>query len=45
MLFDQMTYDSQVHGGYTCDYIIINGDLIAHGLAQDPKGPYREDLY
>ncbi len=45
MLFNQLTYDEKGQGGYTCDYILINGDLIAHGLSQDPKGPYRDDLY
>ena len=41
MLFNELTYDEF----YTCDYIIINGDLIAHGIAQEPEGVYQEDLY
>ena len=45
MLFNELTYDEKGQGGYTCDYIIINGDLIAHGLSQDPNGAYQEDLY
>ena len=45
MLFNELTYDEKGQGGYTCDYILINGDLIAHGLAQDPKGQYSDDLY
>ncbi len=41
MLFNELTYDEF----YTCDYIIINGDLIAHGIAQEPEGVYQEDIY
>ena len=41
MLFNELTYDEF----YTCDYIIINGDLIAHGIAQEPEGVYQENLY
>ena len=40
-LFNQATLNE------TADYIIVNGDLIAHGIAQDApsKGIYQKDLY